>query len=179
MKKLIAILSMCFATMFLTACDTMGVFNTAVVTSNYSELYVDYDAAHAAVDRACKTMPAEECADLQLNMAVIENIKQSIETLKSKDAKTLEKLITIENVKAFYQQGKLAWVNIRNIITEHGELNPHDVLLLTEYDARGKRLSIALESLIASVDRKNPDYLPMLENILQIVGMTARTAAIL
>ena len=176
MKKILLALIVLASTV-LWGCNSMDVLHTATVTANYGTLYADYDKAHAAVERACSSMPDDKCADLKLNLSVIENIKMSIDVLKSKDEATLQKLITVENIKAYYLQGKIAWVNIRQLITDHGHLNPADQLLLQEYDVRGQRLSMSMDALIDSVNTHNPEYLPMLEQLLQIIGLTAQTAA--
>ena len=178
MKKLVSVLVLCVSAMLMSACDTMSLFNTASVTSNYSGLQADYDKALAAVNRACESMSAEDCADLKIQVAIIENIKRDVDSLRSKDEPTLQKLITVENIKAHYLSGKIAWVNIEKMLRAKATLSPEDELLLENYNMQGRMLAASLDALLVAAERKNPNYTLMLEQILQIIGLTARTAAL-
>lgn len=178
MKKLFSIMLLCVSTLFLSACDTLSLFHTASVTANYSGLQDDYEAAKAAVERACVSMSEVDCNELKVQVAIIDNIKTAVSGLNDKDEDTLKKLITVENIKAYYIQGKSAWVNIESILRTKAEISAEDEILLESYNIKGRQLSSSLDALLEAAESEHPEFKPMLTNILQIIGLTARTAAL-
>lgn len=183
MKRLITSILLSLS-LFLGGCSMLSspsstdVFNTAVVASSYTEVLNNYDDAKDIVLKTCKTMDKAVCAELKMNIATLDNIKMAVSTLNGKNESAIQKLISLENIRAFYVQGKLAWINIRNILTEHGTLSADDTITLMAYDNQGKMLSEAMTMLIESANEKDPKYVPMLNNIMQIIGLTAKTIAL-
>ena len=177
MKRVLLALVWIAAMFALPGCNSVDVLHTATAAGSYNGLSQNYSAAHDAVERVCTTMPAPQCADLRLNLGVIENIKMSIDMLKSKDQKSLEKILTVSNIKVYYEQGKVAWTNIRNLITQYGHPSPADMITLQQYDAQGKMLATSIDALLASAETQHPDYVQMLNQISQLVGLSLQTAA--
>lgn len=162
----------------LTSQGSTDVFSTAMAAASYNEIIDNYDDAKAAVLRSCDAMEASKCMELKMNIATLDNIRMAVSTLNGKSESTIQTMINLDNIRAFYIQGKWAWVNIRNVLEEHGSLSTDDMILLLQYDAQGKQLSQSMENLLENANKKDSKYVPLLNNIVQMIGLTARTIAL-
>lgn len=172
MKKFLIVLLSLFAI----SCSKTDLINSSRLVNSYTELTANYETVLDSVLTVCTQIEEKQCDEMMVYLAVVNDVKHSLSGLKEPYS-AVEVVDSIAKLQTEYKKAKIAWVNIRRILVESGEIDPSKKLLLSYYDESGKNFDRALQALFKDAKEKE-EYLEIVKAIFNLLGVAVKTASL-